>query len=55
MPQSITYTPFSVPILEILHFLVLGLSPETREKNYEKTYKKCLRFQKRNFYLLKRS
>ena len=33
MPQSTTYTPFSVPILAILHFLVLGLSPE---RNYEK-------------------
>ena len=31
MPQSATFTPFSVPIPAISHFVVLGLSPETRE------------------------
>ena len=31
MPQSATFTPFSVPISTILHFVVLGLSLETSE------------------------
>ena len=32
MPQSTTFTPFSVPTPGISHFVVLGLSPKTREK-----------------------
>ena len=31
MSQSATFTPFSVPIPAISHFVVLGLTPETRE------------------------
>ena len=49
MPQSATFTPFSVPIPAISHFLVLGLSPEIKENLW-----KYLRYQKLNFFLLKR-
>ena len=31
MLQSATFTPFSVPVPDISHFVVLGLSPETKE------------------------
>ena len=31
MPESATFTPFSVPIPAISYFVVLGLSPEIRE------------------------
>ena len=31
MPQSATFTPFSAPIPDISHFVVLRFSPETRE------------------------
>ena len=45
MPESVIFTPFSVPIPSISCFVVLGP---------EKTYGKYLRFQKLKSYLLKR-
>ena len=38
MPVSATFTSSSVPIVTISHFVVLGLSPETRE-NLRKIFK----------------
>ena len=35
MPQSATFAPFSVPILVMSHFAVLGLNPEARENLYK--------------------
>lgn len=29
--SSVTFTPFSVPVPDILHFVVSDLNPETRE------------------------
>ena len=37
MPQSATFTPFSVPVPDISHFVVLRLSPETRENLRKKS------------------
>ena len=49
MPQSATSTPFSVLSLAILHFVVLGHSPETKEN-----LRKMFKISKLNSYLLNR-
>ena len=38
MPHSATFIPFSVPIPAVSHFVLLGLSPETR-RNLWKIFK----------------
>ena len=35
MSQSATFTPSSVPIPAISHFIMLGLSPESREYEWK--------------------